>query len=58
MDNNSTQLLTFDKIEINEIDLFEDAFRFEQSYADIINMLSKVVYKPDNKVVMRIITDL
>lgn len=58
MDENSTHLLTFDKIDIREIDLFADAFGFDQLYTDVVNMFAKVVYRPDDKVVMKIITDL
>ena len=58
MDKNSTPLLTFDKIDIKEIDLFADAFGFDQLCADVVNIFTKVVYRPDDKVVMKIITGL
>ena len=58
MDKNFTRFLTFDKIDINEIDLFADAFGFDQFYTDVVNMFTKAVYEPDDKVVMKIITNL
>ena len=58
MDRNSTRFLTSDKIDVKEIDLFADAFGIDMLCEDILNVFTKVVYKPDDKVVMRIITDL
>ena len=42
MNQNSTQFITFDKIETSDIDLFEDAFALDAGFTDIIGLLGKI----------------
>ena len=58
MDRNSTRFLTSDKIDVKEIDLFADAFGIVMLCENILNIFANVSYIPDDKVVMKIITDL
>lgn len=46
MDSNFTQLISYDEICVDEIDLYEDAMGFNTEFIDVIQLLGKMQVEP------------
>ena len=49
-----TQLVAYSEIEINDTDLFEDAFGIRTEFSDIIDLLKTASFEPDKDLVKRL----
>lgn len=49
MDNNSTHLISFREINVDNIDLYEDAWGINSQFLDVIQMLGEMNVTPDDR---------
>lgn len=49
MDNNSTQLISYGEINVDKIDLYEDAWGFNSEFLDVIEMLGTINVVPSDR---------
>ena len=49
-----TQLVAYSEIEVNDTDLFEDAFGIRTEFSDIIDLLKTASFEPDKDLVKRL----
>lgn len=49
MDYNSTQFISYGEINVDEIDLYEDAWGFNSEFLDVIEMLGTINVVPSDR---------
>jgi len=49
-----TQLVAYSEIEVNDTDLFEDAFGIRTEFSDVIDLLKTASFEPDKDLVKRL----
>jgi hypothetical protein len=52
---NSTPFLSYHEIQIDEIDIYDDAWGFNSEFSDVINLLSLVKPVPEKRLTKRLI---
>jgi len=52
---NSTPFLSYHEIQVDNIDLYEDAFGFYQEFSDVINLLEQLKPAPKKRLTKRLI---
>jgi hypothetical protein len=52
---NSTPFLSYHKIQVDDIDIYEDAWGFNSEFADVINLLNLVKPVPEKRLTKRLI---
>ena len=55
MGKNSTPFLSYDQIQTNKIDLYEDAFGFVTDFHNVISLLEKSKPIPSNDLTVRLL---
>ncbi len=55
MDLNSTPFLSYHEIQVDNIDIYEDAWGFYQQFSDVITLLEQVKPVPRKRLTMRLI---
>lgn len=58
MDLISTQFLSYHEIKTEGIDIYEDAFGFNQQFDDVIGYLKQVKPVPEKRLTRRLITKI
>lgn len=51
----STPFISFQDIEVEEIDLYSDAWGFNSEFGEVINLLEKVEFAPDKTLTDRLL---
>jgi hypothetical protein len=51
----STPFLSYHKIQVENIDIYEDAFGFYQEFSDVINLLEQLKPVPKKRLTKRLI---
>jgi hypothetical protein len=51
----STPFLSYHKIQVKNIDIYEDAFGFYQEFSDVINLLEQLKPVPKKRLTKRLI---
>lgn len=51
----STQFLSYHEIQVDDIDLYEDAFGFSQEFGDVFKLLDRLKPVPKKKLTERLI---
>jgi len=51
----STPFLTYHEINVDEIDIYEDAWGFYQQFSDVFTLLNQVKPEPGKRTVKRLI---
>ncbi len=51
----STPFLSYREIQVEEIDIFDDAWGFGSEFADVINLLNQVKAVPEKRLTKRLI---
>jgi hypothetical protein len=58
MDLNSTPFISYSEINVEETDLYEDAWGFNSEFQDILNLLGTIDSEPGDYMAERLIADL
>lgn len=49
MDKNSTPFISFSEINVDEIDLYEDAWGYSSQFLDVLELLGKINVVPSDR---------
>jgi hypothetical protein len=52
---NSTPFLSYHEIQVDKIDIYDDAFGFYQEFSDVFNLLEQVKPVPKKRLTKRLI---
>jgi hypothetical protein len=58
MGKNSTLFISYPDINVDEADLYGDAWGFDSEFSDVINLLGKIKSNPGEKLTVRLIDEI